>query len=196
MKKIITATISFLVILVAGILLYQFVFAPNQSNKDNPSTEMESSVTNNTQMDDTETIPAADFTVYAADGTAVNLSDFYGNPIVVNFWATWCPPCVSELPAFQDIYDEYGKDVHFLMVNMTDGTEETVEGVTKFIDENEYSFPVYYDTEMDAALTYYITSIPRTLFIDAEGNIFYGHAGMMDYSTLKEYMEQLVNQTK
>jgi len=136
-------------------------------------------------------IPAIDFTVYTQDGTTVNLSDFYGKPIVVNFWATWCGPCKSELPAFEQLYSEYGEDITFMMVNLTDGAQETVKGVNKFIMDNGYHFPVYFDTDADAALTYSVYSIPATLFIDADGNIVASHMGAMSESTLRNYIESL-----
>ena len=141
---------------------------------------------NNTNSD---TLPAMDFTVYKQDGTAINLSDFYGTPIVVNFWATWCGPCKSELPAFEQLYREYGENIIFMMVNLTDGAQETVKDVNKFVMDNNYTFPVYFDTEADAALTYSVYSIPATLFIDADGNIVASHMGAMSESTLKNYIE-------
>ncbi len=135
------------------------------------------------------TLPAMDFTIYTQDNTTVNLSDFYGKPIVVNFWATWCGPCKSELPAFEQLYQEYGEDVHFMMVNLTDGAQETVKTVTKFVMDNKYTFPVYFDKDTDAALTYSVYSIPAILFIDADGNIVASHMGAMSESTLRNYIE-------
>ena len=70
----------------------------------------------------TETAPqdvAPDFTVTDADGNAVKLSDFRGKGVVLNFWASWCGPCKSEMPHFQTAYEQYGDEVHFLMVNMS-----------------------------------------------------------------------------
>lgn len=141
---------------------------------------------NNTNSD---TLPAMDFSVYKQDGSEVNLSDFYGTPIVVNFWATWCGPCKSELPAFEQLYREYGENIIFMMVNLTDGAQETVKDVNKFVMDNNYTFPVYFDTEADAALTYSVYSIPATLFIDADGNIVASHMGAMSESTLRNYIE-------
>lgn len=136
-------------------------------------------------------IPALDFTVYTKDGSVVKLSDFYGKPIVVNFWATWCGPCKSELPAFEKLYNEYGENIAFLMVNLTDGAQETISGVTDFITKNNYTFPVYYDTELNAASTYGVYSIPATLFIDADGNIVASQLGAMSEQALKNYIETI-----
>ena len=90
---------------------------------------------------------APDFTVYDADGNEVKLSDFFGRPIVVNFWATWCSPCKREMPSFERMYEKYGEDVVFLMVNLTDGYQDTVKKASDFVEKNGYTFPVYFDTK-------------------------------------------------
>ena len=136
-----------------------------------------------------QTIPETpDFTVYDTNGNAVNLSDFFGKPIVINFWATWCGPCKYELPSFDLLHKQYGDEVNFLMVNLTDGNRETVEKVKSFITENNYTFPVYYDTDFSAANAYYPYSIPLTIFIDSQGNIVGSYTGAMDQQTLTNYV--------
>lgn len=132
-----------------------------------------------------ETIPAPDVTVYTADGQAVKLSDFFGKPIVLNFWASWCPPCKAEMPDFDKVCQELGGEVQFLMVNLTDGTQETVETASAFIQSTGYTFPVYYDTSMDAATQYGIQSIPTTYFIDKHGNVITGANGMLSEENLR-----------
>ena len=200
MKKTLILSLSFILILTGAFFIYNNLSKEYQPPTENIANNNNSGSSNTSETTDSaedtsieEIIPAADFTVYTQDGTPVNLSDFYGKPIVINFWATWCGPCKIELPAFDKLYQEYKDEVHFLMVNLTDGVDETVENVSAFVDENNYTFPVYYDTDMDAAITYYITSVPRTLFIDSDGNIAYGYMGTMSESTLQTYIEELLD---
>ena len=131
-----------------------------------------------------ETVP--DFTVYDREGNEVQLSDFRGKPVILNFWASWCGPCKSEMPDFEEIYQEYGEEIHFLMVNMTDGYQETLESAQEFLDETDYTFPVYFDLDYEAAYAYGVSSLPTTYFIDAEGyGVAYG-MGAMDRETLEQ----------
>lgn len=130
--------------------------------------------------------PAPDFTVYDKDGSTVKLSDMKGMPVVLNFWASWCPPCKSEMPDFDEICKEYEGKVVFMMVNLTDGQSETQETAQAFIDSMGYTFPVYFDKDSDAAYKYGIQSIPTTFFIDAEGNLAAYGSGAMSGDILKQ----------
>ena len=141
--------------------------------------------TEETAEDETELVMAPDFTVYDADGNAVNLSDFIGKPTIVNFWASWCGPCQMEMPDFDEKYKELGEEINFLMVNITDGYRETLEIAKEFVENSGYSFPVYYDTDKDAAMTYGINSFPTTYFIDAEGHAIARAQTMIDMETLQ-----------
>lgn len=136
---------------------------------------------------------APDFTVYDLDGNPVKLSDFRGKPVILNFWASWCGPCKAEMPDFEEAYLEYGDEIHFVIVNLTDGRSETVETASGYIAQQGYTFPVYYDTDMDAAYAYQISSIPMTIFLDANGVIVNGQIGMLDAETLQQNIDTLLD---
>ena len=134
-----------------------------------------------------------DFTVYDAAGSAVTLHSFFGKPVVLNFWASWCGPCKSEMPDFQKAYEAYGNDIHFVMVNLTDGGRETVEKAQSFIDQQGYTFPVYFDTDVDAAMTYGVASIPTTYFIGADGSPVAWGQGALNAATLERGIGMIAN---
>ena len=131
-------------------------------------------------------VQAPDFTVYDMDGNEVKLSDYIGMPVVLNFWASWCGPCKMEMPDFEEKYQELGENVQFLMINLTDGSGETVETASSFIAGQGYTFPVFYDTASSAASTYGIYSIPTTFFIDAQGYAIAQATGAIDAETLQK----------
>lgn len=173
-KSLIIIAAAFVVVVAGSSILYSRLGAQNSAETitQNATAAPEDSKTdgNETQNGEEQKNAAPDFTVYDADGNAVRLSDHIGKPVVLNFWASWCGPCKSEMPDFEKLYKELGSEIDFMMVNMTDGSRETVEAASEYIAENGYSFPVYYDTDMEAAITYGVSAIPMTLFIDADGN--------------------------
>ncbi len=136
--------------------------------------------------------PAPDFTVYDVDGNAHKLSDFQGKPVILNFWASWCGPCKSEMPDIEKAYQTYGEQIHFLIVDLTDGYQETVESAAAYIKEQGYTFPVYYDTEMEGAMAYGVSGIPVTYFLDAEGNFVAYYQSAMSESILQQGIDLLL----
>ena len=135
-----------------------------------------------------ESVPenlAPDVTVTDADGNEVKLSDFRGKGVVLNFWASWCGPCKAEMPHFQEAFEEYGDEVQFLMVNMSTAFGDTQENARALLEENGYSFPVYYDTMAECAYGYGVTGIPMIFFIDGNGNLVSGKSGMISAEDLQ-----------
>ena len=139
-----------------------------------------------------ETVMAPDFIVYDREGNAVNFSDFAGKPVVINFWATWCGYCVKEMPSFEKAFAEYGDEVVFMMINVTDGYQETKEAALEFTEEKGYTFPVYYDTELSATYAYGAYSLPATGFVDENGFFVTGQTGMISEEKLFERIESLL----
>ena len=133
------------------------------------------------------TVP--DFTVYDKDGNEVKLSDYFGKPIVLNFWASWCGPCKNEMPEFNEVWEELEGEVVFLMVNVTDGYQETVASASSYVESKGYTFPVFYDTSLAAAMTYQAYSLPTTYFIDADGVGQAKATGSIDKATLLQGIE-------
>jgi thiol-disulfide isomerase/thioredoxin len=139
------------------------------------------------EVSDTDEQKAPDFAMRDMDGNTVRLSEIItkGKPIVLNFWASWCPPCKNEMPEFNKVYLEMGGEIQFMMVNLTDHRREPVSKGTKYIEDNNFSFPVFFDTEGEGGRSYGIRSIPTTLFIDKGGYVVTGVQGAIDEGTLR-----------
>ena len=137
------------------------------------------------------TTPAPDFTMTDADGATLTLADFKGKPVLLNFWASWCGPCQSEMPDIQTAWKEHGTDVEFVIVNMTGMNGETEQSAKAFLAEAGYTFPCYFDANNSAATAFGVSSIPQTYLINAEGNIIGAYMGAMDASVLAQGIDML-----
>lgn len=136
---------------------------------------------------------APDFAVAGNDGAEVQLSDFRGQPVVLNFWASTCGPCQSEMPGFQQAWQRYGDQIAFMMVDVPGFNGETTARAQELVASKGYGFPVYFDTDGSAAAAYGVTSIPRTCFIDAEGRIVAAAAGALDEASLDQGIDLLLS---
>jgi len=193
-KKTLLVTVLVLVILIAGATVLYNTLGDNVDP--GAGVGQTSEYTGEAEVSDEsdsteEKVLAPDFTVYDNAGGAVRLSDFRGMPVVLNFWASWCGPCKSEMPDFDEAAEKYSGEVVFLMVNLTDGSQETVDTAYAFINEQGYTFPVFYDTEMEAAQTYGVTSVPMTYFIDAEGYGIARAMGAIDGDMLQQGIDMI-----
>lgn len=135
-----------------------------------------------------------DATVYTAEGVPVQLTALGdGKPLVINFWATWCPYCVQELPDFQRLAADYAGRVSFAFVNCTDGSRETQEGAMEWLASNGFSsLPVYYDLDLAASAAFGTRSLPTTAIVSSDGRILGAGPGVVDYERIGAILDTLV----
>jgi len=141
-----------------------------------------------------QAIKAPDFTLVDQYGQTHTLSEYEGKVVFLNFWATWCPPCRSEMPHIEEIYNQYNnsEDVIILGVAAPNvGKEGSKEDIIEFLEENGYTFPVVFDNTVEVMQEYYIEALPSTFIIDEDGNVDKYIPGAMDKNT----MEQLIEET-
>ncbi len=134
---------------------------------------------------------AADCTVFDSSGKELKLSELRGRPVVVNFWATWCPYCLQEMPEFEAAFQKYGDEVVFLMVNATTTNGETQQKAKAYIEEMGYTFPVYYDLGGSAISAHNVTSYPVTLFLNADGSLNDTKVGMLTAELLEQGIQNI-----
>ena len=132
---------------------------------------------------------APDFTYTdLATGKEVKLSDLKGKPVFLNFWATWCPPCVKELPLFAAKYPEYKDKVQFIAVSIDEGSAEPKE----FVEAKKYQLPFGHVEPAKVGASYQIEAIPTSILIDANGNIVYKMVGGMNEAMLTEFLKPVL----
>lgn len=121
--------------------------------------------------------PSVDFTLEGLDGKQYKLSDFKGRIVLLNFWATWCPPCQAEMPEFQKLYERSGADGPVVILAVAGSTLEGDDPdkaratVSDFISKNKFTFPVLFDADGQVWDTYMQEGIPANYIIDGEGNV-------------------------
>jgi peroxiredoxin len=131
--------------------------------------------------------PAPDFEYTLSDGTTHKLSDLRGKKVLVNFWATWCAPCLEEMPALQKSLQSYGDTVVILGVNKLE--QATVIG--PFADQHQISFPLIANPTGDISDRYGAKNIPVSYFINSDGTIGFLRIGLMPYDFMTLHLGQL-----
>jgi len=133
--------------------------------------------------------PAPDFTLTTLDGNQAALSDYAGQVVVVNFWATWCPPCKAEMPDIHDYYQaNQDKGLTVLAVN----AQEDKATVSRFIESTGFTFPVLLDSRGDVEQQYQVRSFPSTFVIDRDGRVVYIHVGLITPDVLADVIDPLL----
>ena len=135
---------------------------------------------------------APDFTAYDDAGNPVTLKDMRGKPVVGNFFASWCGPCKMEMPYFDEFYHQYGEQVTFMMVNLCAFGNDTKENGKKMVEAGGWTFPVYFDSDGDAALKYAIRSMPTTVFVSPDGEIKGRHTGVISRESLEKTIQAMI----
>lgn len=134
---------------------------------------------------------APSFTLSTLDGKTVSLEDYKGKKILLNFWATWCPPCKAEMPDMQEMYEENKeKDFVVLGVNVT-VTEKNADDVSTFVEDYQLSFPILMDVKGKVAHQFEILSYPTSYFIDSDGVIRGKVIGALSKETMYKEMSLL-----
>jgi len=113
---------------------------------------------------------APDFVLTSLGDQNIGLDDFKGKPVILNFWASWCPPCKAEMPAFQQASREFlDTDLQIIAINAT--SQDSITEVRQFIEQNEITFPIPMDQTGSTSNDYLVHSLPTTYFIDRKGVI-------------------------
>ncbi len=135
--------------------------------------------------------PAPELTLFDLDGKEVSLSDFRGKVVLLNNWATWCPPCREEMPEFKIFYNKY-KDQGFQIVAIDAGDPENE--VRNFVEQEGLDFVVLLDPENKSLLTFQRDALPNTFVIDRDGNLRLAWLGAINGPTLEKYVAPLLKE--
>ena len=170
-KSTVILAVALVVILAAAGFLYTRL-APGVQNSQLANEPSQSEDSASSSSSSQQANPAPSFPMEDSQGNTVQLSDFLGDkPVFLNFWASTCSPCKQEMPDIQALYEQYGDQIHFVLVNVGAAMNDTREKAESYLKEEGFTFPVYYDVDYQAITAYGINSFPFSIFIDAQGNL-------------------------
>ncbi|NBK22008.1 MAG: redoxin domain-containing protein [Spirochaetia bacterium] len=155
------------------------------------SAQDEPKATPDTEEDKNPVMPNLPLT--RLDGTMTAFHDVRdGKPAIINYFASWCPPCKQELPHFQKAFDEYGELISFIFLDALDGQRETLKTINAFIRDFPFTGPVFYD-KGEFAMTFQTNSLPTTVFFDKEGRVVKGYLGFVPEDVLYADIAELLD---
>lgn len=179
-------------LIVMGVLMFTGYFGQTASAQDTGAPAAED--TQAGDQDDRPRVAVPDAVFTDRDGTPVSLTDYAGQTVFLNFWATWCGPCKNEMPDIQALYEAYGCNegsVAVVAVAMPDTYQEgSAADICDFLDRNGYTYPVLFDRDGAALELFGVTAFPTTFMIDAEGFVYGYISGAMDYATMVRIVEE------
>jgi len=174
--------ISLAVLLIIAGVTALFWMGQQTVNSQANTTESDSVAQNQNQT-------APDFSLQALDGGSISLNDYAGQVILVNMWATWCPPCKAEMPGINAFYEDY-KDDGFVVLAIN--SQEDAATVQKFISEQGFTFPVLLDGRGAVMNLYQVRGLPTTFIIDRNGQVQFSHSGAITYEQLEKVIQPLL----
>ena len=182
---------------------FRFLYAPalvamlwacgdNQQQKGNEDTNRSETVIEQPLADELEATTAVHASFKDESGTVVHTKDLAGKVVFLNFWATWCPPCLKEMPSIQVLHDKFknNDDVVFLIVEI----ENNIEGAKEFVTNQNLSLPIVFPNE-EIPSAWLGGAIPTTVILDKAGNIAAQQEGMYDFATpaMENYLNELLS---
>lgn len=181
-----------IIVIILGMLgwaIFDFISSKSTTNEPN----MDNAPIEDKQADEREIglevgNQAPDFELQTLDGEPAKLSDYRGSRVMLNFWATWCPPCRAEMPDMEKFHQD--TDITILAVNLTE-TESNMQQIEDFTQEYGLTFPILLDEHIEVASLYMIQPIPTTYMIDSNGVIHYKALGAMNYQLMVNEFEKM-----
>lgn len=184
--------IGAVLMIIMGILMFTGYFSSVSTTTPSASAPN----TSDSSSKERNKVAAPEITLKDRDGNEHSLDDYKGKTVFLNFWATWCGPCKSEMPDIQKLYEDYGSnenDVIILSIACPNYYKETSqEKIEEFLDENGYSYPVLFDADAATLENYSVSSFPTTYMIDVDGNVFGYVQGSMTYETMVDIVKQTI----
>lgn len=169
--------------------------AVSGTTQEEPAAEQEDTTGAQEESGEIPVVPAPDFTLTDQYGETHTLSDYQGQTVFLNFWATWCGPCKMEMPDIQALYEDWDENAGDLVVlgvaGPNIGQEGSAEDIAAFLEENGYTYPVVMDDTGALFYQYGISAYPTTFMIDPEGNVF----GYVQGAVSREIMDDIIQQT-